>query len=116
MKGMAAAATMKNQFKRRQTMSAVIAKDDDESGKASEPLTAPKTQGPKDAKTRDTIRVALKNNFLFRHLDDAGIDGVMAYMLPHPVKRGDAIIKQGDKGDYFYVCQSGKYDVLIDRK
>ena len=74
------------------------------------------TFAPKDPKTREIIRTAVKSNFLFRHLDDFGVDAVISSMLPHPVKQGDAIIKQGDKGDYFYICQSGKYDVLIDRK
>ena len=80
------------------------------------PAMAMISQGPKDPKTKAIITAAIKGNFLFRHLDEYGVDAVIASMLPHPVKKGEAIIKQGDKGDFFYVCQSGQYDVLVDRK
>ena len=62
------------------------------------------------------IKAAVRSNFLFRHLDDAMLDEVVGYMTPAPVKAGDVVIRQGDKGDYFYVCERGSYDVLVDEK
>ena len=53
------------------------------------------------------IKAAVRSNFLFRHLDDAMLDEVVGYMTPAPVKAGDVVIKQGDKGDFFYVCERG---------
>ena len=34
-------------------------------------------------------------------------------VLPHSVKQGDAIIKQGDKGDFFYICQARDHTVAL---
>lgn len=45
-------------------------------------------RGPKDVRTQEIIKTALRNTFLFRHLDDAGLQTALTKMLPHPVKRG----------------------------
>jgi CRP-like cAMP-binding protein/serine/threonine protein kinase len=71
---------------------------------------------PKSDQVAEIIRKVVKANFLFRHLDAAMIERVIGYFEPHPVKRGDYVITQGDRGDYFYVCQSGEYDVFMDGK
>ncbi|KAL1515801.1 hypothetical protein AB1Y20_002417 [Prymnesium parvum] len=107
-----------NALRKRGNLTAIIsaANDDDESDKPKESkrVSKPKSTGPKDPKTRAIIRGALKNSFLFRHLDDSKLDAVISSMVPNPVKRGEVVIKQGDKGEYFYVCQSGNYDVNVD--
>lgn len=33
-----------------------------------------------------------------------------------PVKAGDWIIKQGDRGDRFYIIDSGKFEVRVNRE
>ena len=30
------------------------------------------------------------------------------------MREGETVIEQGGKGDYFYVCESGMYDVFVD--
>eukprot|EP00966_Prymnesium_polylepis_P181055 4193760-Prymnesium_polylepis.1 len=42
------------------------------------------------------------------------LDLVVGYMRPREVKGGDEVIKQGDRGDYFYVVESGAYNVLVN--
>ena len=71
---------------------------------------------PKGEKVAAIIRRAVKENFLFRHLDSPMIERVIGYFEHHPVKKGDNVITQGDRGDYFYVCETGEYDVFMDGK
>ena len=61
------------------------------------PSHFPWLQGPKDEKARGIISSAVRANFLFRHLDDAGIDAVINQMVPQPVKQGDTVIKQASR-------------------
>lgn len=35
-------------------------------------------------------------------------------MQERKVKEGEKVITQGGKGDYFYVCESGSFDVFVD--
>ena len=41
---------------------------------------------------------------------------VVQSMEPQHVKEGKMVIKQGDKGDYFFVCEQGSFDVVVDGK
>lgn len=69
---------------------------------------------PKSAYVQTLLMAALSKCFLFRHLDDDGIGELIGYMREHRASEGQHIIQQGDKGDYFYVCESGAYDVLVN--
>ena len=71
---------------------------------------------PKTDEVAGVIRAAIKDNFLFRHLGEELLERVVTFFEPHVVKTGSAVITQGDKGDYFYVCESGSYDVFVDGK
>ena len=57
------------------------------------------------------IRTAIKDNFLFRHLSAEIMERVVTCFEPHPVRTGDAVITQGDKGDGFYIVSHGRVHV-----
>lgn len=62
------------------------------------------------AKTR--IAAAMDKSFLFSELDAAQRNTVIDSMSEKRVADGDIVIRQGEAGDYFYVIESGTYDVL----
>ena len=39
--------------------------------------------------------------------------GAAQYMQPFPFAEGQTVMKQGDKGDFFYVCERGVFDVYV---
>ncbi|PFH52539.1 hypothetical protein AMATHDRAFT_1944 [Amanita thiersii Skay4041] len=53
------------------------------------------------------IRASIKNNFIFRDLDEEQERGVLNAMRELHVKKNDVVIRQGDVGEYFYVVESG---------
>jgi len=53
----------------------------------------------------------MRNNFLFQHLSTAQKEEIVDVMVKVKVKKGDWIIKQGDRGDRFYIVESGRYEV-----
>ena len=75
----------------------------------------------KTAKTeqaRSMIQLAISGNFLFRHLLEEAHKSILSEVIdqfePCVVNEGGIVIKQGSRGDYFYVCETGSYDVLVD--
>ena len=44
----------------------------------------------------------------FRRIPPANIQSIFTSLEDVPVKPGDAVIKQGDPGDYFYIIKSGR--------
>jgi len=58
------------------------------------------------------IKKATADSFLFASLSDDQKKDIYDCMTEIKVKRGQEIIKQGAEGDFFYVIDSGKYDVL----
>lgn len=81
-------------------------------------LAASASRSQKDQRVRSVIESAIKANFLFRHLftqaNNASLQEVLSVFEPCAVGEGDIVIKQGSRGDYFYICESGSYDVLVD--
>ncbi|KAL1529506.1 hypothetical protein AB1Y20_000452 [Prymnesium parvum] len=69
----------------------------------------------KDPRVRAIIKDAVRNNFLFRYLDDDMLNVVVGYMQPLAVRLGHRVIEQGDRGDYFYVAESGAYNVIVNQ-
>ena len=68
----------------------------------------------KSAEAVAMIKTALGHNFLFKHLEEAGLEEAVLYMTQEAVAEGAVVIQQGSKGEFFCVCQSGSYDVLVD--
>ncbi|KAF6201910.1 hypothetical protein GE061_004306 [Apolygus lucorum] len=69
---------------------------------------------PKSDEVKKKIDTTLKTMpiFHFGELRRIAIDG----MKKVSVKAGDEIIKQGDKGDFLYVIDSGTYDVIMNKE
>eukprot|EP01035_Chromulina_nebulosa_P017471 gene17471-23023_t len=62
---------------------------------------------------RQSIEGAIKTNFLFQHLNSNQRQTVIDVMDAVTVNTGDWVIKQGDKGDKFYVIDSGIFEVRV---
>ena len=50
---------------------------------------------------------------LFEALSDGEIEKIVHAMKVSDYEPGQAVIRQGDVGDNFYVVKSGKYDVYL---
>ncbi|EOD31039.1 hypothetical protein EMIHUDRAFT_63702, partial [Emiliania huxleyi CCMP1516] len=81
----------------------VIASDDD--------FAPPVAQKTEEESAR--IRAAVKANFLFAYLNEAQLRRVLDAMVRRDVAAGEVVIRQGDPGDYFYICESGDYSVTV---
>ncbi|KAF8639818.1 hypothetical protein AX17_001075 [Amanita inopinata Kibby_2008] len=62
---------------------------------------------PKSADQLRRIRASIKNNFIFRDLDEEQERGVLNAMRELQVKKNEVVIRQGDVGEYFYVVEAG---------
>ncbi|KAK7049657.1 hypothetical protein VNI00_005688 [Paramarasmius palmivorus] len=62
---------------------------------------------PKSEDQLRRIKQSIKNNFIFRDLDEEQETGVLNAMQEKTTAKGEVVIRQGDVGDYFYVVESG---------
>jgi serine/threonine protein phosphatase PrpC len=69
---------------------------------------------PKSDEERQAIEEAIRSNFLFQHINHAQRQLVVDVMQPIVVSKGDWVIRQGDKGDRFYVIDSGVFEVRVN--
>jgi cAMP-dependent protein kinase regulator len=67
----------------------------------------------KDALQISRIERAIKDNLLFRNLDEDQHKDVLAAMHEVRVPRGTQVIVQGAVGDFFYVVEEGTFDVWV---
>ncbi|KAK4503496.1 hypothetical protein PRZ48_004411 [Zasmidium cellare] len=76
-------------------------------------------KAPSFPKTQDQInrlREAVSHNFLFSHLDDEQSAQVLGALQERKVPAKDVrVIVQGDAGDYFYVVESGNFDIYLSK-
>lgn len=71
---------------------------------------------PKTQEQVDRLRQAVSQNFLFSHLDDDQSAQVLGALQERKVPAKDVrVISQGDPGDYFYVVESGRFDIYISQ-
>lgn len=89
------------------------------SAESYQPLRRPSTNPAVSAnstplKISENARQAVKNNFLFRSLDQEQVDLVFHGMTERPVKANQIIIRQGEEGDNFYIVEEGRYSVEVD--
>jgi|TARA_B110000208_G_scaffold79944_1_gene102175 cGMP-dependent protein kinase len=68
----------------------------------------------KDAATASKLVEIVQNHFLFAHLAPAELGAIVEVMTPVDCAVGDAIIRQGDKGDAFYLVTDGLFDIHVD--
>ncbi|KAF2458720.1 camp-dependent protein kinase-like protein regulatory subunit [Lineolata rhizophorae] len=71
---------------------------------------------PKTSEQQTRLRAAVADNFLFAHLDDEQTSQVLGALQEKPIPaKGIKVITQGDVGDYFYIVESGSFDVFVNR-
>ncbi|ETV90376.1 AGC/PKA protein kinase [Aphanomyces invadans] len=68
---------------------------------------------PKAEDTMHMIKEALSRNALMSIVSALDIDVMAGFMVSKKFDRGDVVITEGDTGDFFYVVESGTYDVSI---
>eukprot|EP00484_Ammonia_sp_Unknown_P028291 CAMPEP_0197028810 /NCGR_PEP_ID=MMETSP1384-20130603/8412_1 /TAXON_ID=29189 /ORGANISM="Ammonia sp." /LENGTH=352 /DNA_ID=CAMNT_0042457869 /DNA_START=65 /DNA_END=1123 /DNA_ORIENTATION=+ len=66
---------------------------------------------PKSKEALDRIKQSTQDVFLFEGLDMEQSNLLIDAMFEKKCKKGEEIISQGDHGDYFYVIESGVYEV-----
>lgn len=69
--------------------------------------TPPLPVYPKTPDQLRRIKASIKNNFIFRDLDEEQERGVLNAMRELHVKKNEVVIRQGDVGEYFYAVESG---------
>jgi cAMP-dependent protein kinase regulator len=71
-------------------------------------------QFPKTPDQLARLRAAVSHNFLFSHLDDDQTTQVLGALQERKIPAKDVrVIVQGDAGDYFYVVESGAFDIHV---
>jgi len=70
---------------------------------------------PKTPEQMARLKQALSNHIMFKHLEDDERDQLFAAMFEKNFNDGDTIIKQGDVGDNFYVLESGKCEIFVQK-
>lgn len=73
----------------------------------------PKTVIPKTASQRARIEASIKGNLLFRNLDEEQHNDVLNAMKEVRVPQGTEVVVQGAVGDFFYVVESGQFEVWV---
>jgi cAMP-dependent protein kinase regulator len=73
---------------------------------------------PKHAKTLDQLerlKAAVAGNFLFSSLDDESFATVLDALVEKSIPAANIkVISQGDEGDFFYVIETGEFDIYIN--
>ena len=68
---------------------------------------------PKSPEQVARIKAAIKENFIFRDLEEKQLQSILGAMEETRAADGEVVIRQGDHGDYFYVVESGRLEVYI---
>jgi cAMP-dependent protein kinase regulator len=70
---------------------------------------------PKAADQLERIKKAALNNFLFAHLPEEQFDTVVDALQERDIpSKSIKVISQGDVGDYFYIVESGAFDIYVN--
>ena len=69
---------------------------------------------PKSDEARKFLDKALGQNFIFSDLTDKEREMLINAMQKQEAKEGEMIIKQGDVGDFFYICEEGTVNFIAD--
>ena len=91
----------------------VSAESIDPSSLSSSSHPLPKTIIPKTTSQRSRIETSIEKNLLFRNLDEEQHTDVLNAMKEVRVSKGMEVIVQGAVGDFFYVVESGEFQVWV---
>jgi CRP-like cAMP-binding protein len=103
----------KKQKKRIRRGNITGAANDDEDDEAEEPPP------PKSEEQHKQISYALHNSscaYLFSAMDSDAMDSITDAMSQEKIAAGVTLIKQGEKGNKFYVLESGEMEVLVNNE
>jgi cAMP-dependent protein kinase regulator len=62
---------------------------------------------PKTPEQLKRIKAAIRDNFIFRDIEEKQLQAVLGAMEEVHVVSNEVVIRQGDHGDYFYVVEDG---------
>mmetsp|Transcript_12191 Transcript_12191/g.28433 ORF Transcript_12191/g.28433 Transcript_12191/m.28433 type:complete len:358 (-) Transcript_12191:43-1116(-) len=79
------------------------------------PPVHPKSQA-EIASIKESIRQSPALQVLFGHLSASSVDAVVGAMLGRDVQNGEVVIEQGADGDFFYIVDTGAYDIFVQRR
>jgi len=65
----------------------------------------------KSAATKALIKKAINNNVLFENFSEEQLKDLIRLMTFEEIPNGKRVIQEGDPGDYFYVVESGIFNV-----
>mmetsp|Transcript_20051 Transcript_20051/g.40717 ORF Transcript_20051/g.40717 Transcript_20051/m.40717 type:complete len:332 (-) Transcript_20051:106-1101(-) len=68
------------------------------------------------ARIKDTIDRSDALQVLFGHLGGNDLQRIIGAMFLRPIQVGEIVIQQGADGDFFYIVDSGTYDIYVQRK
>lgn len=68
------------------------------------------------ARIKSVIRDSSALHVLFGHLKCSAIDDVVNAMFSREAEVGEVIIEQGADGDFFYIVDSGLFDIFVKRQ
>ncbi|OQR90836.1 cAMP-dependent protein kinase catalytic subunit [Achlya hypogyna] len=69
---------------------------------------------PKPESTAALIKDALSRNALMSIISPNDIDVMTGFMVKMHFKKDDVVMRAGDSGDFFYVVESGVFDISIN--
>ncbi|KXS14977.1 camp-dependent protein kinase regulatory subunit [Gonapodya prolifera JEL478] len=71
---------------------------------------------PKSPEQRERIEAAVRDHILFRNLDEDQRGDVVNAMAEVHCPTGHSIITQGAVGDFWYVVESGTFDIFVSKE
>ena len=74
------------------------------------------TKFDKPKGVEDMLRVLLKQNLLFSHLQGHELEVVVGALFKKTYSKGDVVMSQGDEGDNMYTISKGTVDIVVDGK
>lgn len=70
----------------------------------------------KSNEQKSRLKHAVTSNFLFSHLDEDQSALVLGALQEKPIPAKDIkVISQGDTGDFFYIIETGSFDIFVNK-
>jgi len=73
------------------------------------------TVHPKTDEQKERITKVLSGSFMFQALEPAELEIVIGAVKEVVVEPGNRIIKQGDNGDFMFICESGALECYVSK-